>query len=176
MTPERVPTYLIHEPIEQSWAWQSCPSREEVSVDRVILCHFSCAFLFHVHLLSDKTTAWEQNLLFTDLKPNTWLSKARSWLPISFGKCWLMLSLLHVLHAESLVSPAPSIKLSMRRKLTGLHFPSRSSRNSAPQEQQPAGCSHTAASRKTFLCTHRPLRARGSQCSHKPESRQRERP
>ena len=145
-------------------------------MDQVILCHFSCAFLFHVRLFSGRATAWEQNLLFTDLKPNAWLSKARSWFPSSFGKCWLMLSLLHMLHAKSFISPVRSVKLFVCRKLTWLHFPPWSSQNSAPQEQQPATHFHTVASQKTSLCTHRPLLARRSRCSHKPKSRHRECP
>lgn len=103
-----------------------CPSREEVGVERVILCHFSCAFLFHVHLFSGRAAAWEQNLIFPDLKPNTWLSKGGSWFPGSFGKCWQTLSILHMLHAKSFVSPERSVELFVCGKLTWLRFPPRS--------------------------------------------------
>lgn len=70
---------------------------------RLVWIRFSA--ISHVHffsmcIFSGRATACKQNFFFTDLKPNTWLSKARSWFPSSFGKCWLMLSLLHRLHAK----------------------------------------------------------------------------
>lgn len=156
--------HLGHDPADQTWAYQSHQAGR--SLVWIRFSATSHVHFFSMYTSSDRATACEQNF-FTDLKPNTWLSKARSWFPSSFGKCWLMLSLLHWLHAKSFVSLVCSVELSVCRKLTWPHFPLEQLKSSS---MGAAACSvlpHCGLSKTLHTQTSA---CRGSQGPHEPKA------